>query len=151
MLKCRPESLWSWDFQITGSPTGPILTKLDRKTEDGSIAHAGRQYPITKTKGAGLGHWALMADTAIHAEAQVISIGISKIEFTTRGGLLTAKAAPFNRTYEFFIAEKKVGTIEPAHLLTRNSTIDFSEGVPELTQVFCFWVAAIKWYYASQD
>jgi hypothetical protein len=151
MLKCRPESLWNWDFQISGSSAGIASTKLDRWKEDGAIEYAGRPYSITKRKGVGLGRWILMANSVIYAEAQVLSIGISKIEITTPGLSLLAKAYPFNRTYDFFISKEKVGTIEPAHLLTRYSTIDFKEGVPELTQIFCFWVAAIKWYYASQD
>jgi hypothetical protein len=151
MLKCQPESLWNWDFRISGSSTGPVRTLLDRKTEGGVIEYAGHHYSITKRKGVGLAHWTLTADSVIYAEAQVLGMVISKIEITTPGLLLLAKAHLFNRTYEFFLAEEKVGMIEPAYLLTRHSTIDFKESVPELTQIFCFWVAAIKWYYASQD
>jgi hypothetical protein len=151
MLKCRPVSIWSWNFEISGSSTGPILTSLDRETGGGTIDHAGHRYAITKQKGRGLGQWTMKADATTYAEAMVMSVGISKIEFTTPAGVLKAKALPFNRTYDFFAQERQVGTVRPHHLLTRKSTIYFTGEVAELTQVFCFWVAAVHWYYGSQD
>lgn len=150
MMKARAKSFWNWDFQISGSSTGAISTTLDQKTENGTIAHAGQTYAVAKQK-TGLGHWTLTLDAQTCGEAQITGIGVSKIEFTVPEGLLEATALPFSRRYDFSMLEKKVGMISPGHLLTRESIIDFDGAVGELTQVFCFWMAALKWYHGSQD
>jgi hypothetical protein len=150
MLKARPKSLWSWNFIIPGASRGDMFTTLDQKSEGGTIGLAGRTYAIAKQK-IGLGQWTVTAGATTYAEARITGQVISKMEITAPEGLLLAQAPPFSRTYDFTLLEKKVGTIKPAHLLTRESTIDFSGNVSELTQVFCFWMAALKWYYGSQD
>ena len=130
-----------------------VMTRLNTKTEEGVIEFAGHSHPIHKEKLPDLRHgiWSLMSDATKVAEAKTIGSVISTIEFSTPDGVLTAKATPFSRLYEFSKSDKMVGTITPAHLLTRKSIIDFKEPVPELIQIFCFWMAALKWYHAAQD
>jgi hypothetical protein len=150
MLKARAKAFWSWDFQISGSSTGDVLTTLNRRTECGTIVYAGHTYEVAKQK-AGREYWKLILDAQNYAEARGIPGLFSKIEIKTPEISLTAEAPLLSRRYDFSILERKVGTIAPGHLLTRESTIDFDGDVGELTQVFCFWMAALKWYYSSQD
>jgi hypothetical protein len=149
-MKAKAKSLWSWDFQISGSSTCAISTTLNRKTEGGTIAYAGQTYVIENQK-VGRGPWRLILNAQNYAEARVIPGLLSKMEIKTPETSLTAEAPLLSRSYDFSILEKKVGTISPGHLLTRESSIDFGSDVGELTQVFCFWMAALQWYYGSQD
>jgi hypothetical protein len=43
------------------------------------------------------------------------------------------------------------GSIRPIHLFTRRAVIECSDDVPELVQLFCFWLIALMWRRAQKN
>ena len=68
--------------------------------------------------------------------------------FEVRSGAVqvTVKAhSAVTRCYDILTDGSIVGTIRPAHPFTRRAFIDCSSSVPELAQLFSFWLAVITW------
>jgi hypothetical protein len=69
------------------------------------------------------------------------------------GGVqLTVKAqSSFTRSFEILSDDSVVGTIRPVHPFTRRASIECGPSVPELVQLFSFWLAALTWRRAAQN
>jgi hypothetical protein len=146
MLECRPLSFWSSDFQITGSSTGPILTKFDRKTGNGTIDYSGQQYGITHPTS---GYWVLKSATGTCADASTITGLIPAVEINSQVTKLMARTFSSGMV-KYFASEIEVGIISHTDSWTRTSAIDFYDETTELTQAFCFWLVSTSWYFNSE-
>ena len=60
-------------------------------------------------------------------------------------------AAPIGRTFHISTAGTTQGTIRPAHPFTRRAFVECNDSVPELVQLFAFWLAALTWKRAAKN
>jgi len=66
--------------------------------------------------------------------------------------VLAVKArSAFSRRYDILSDGHPAGTIQPAHSFTRRAFIDCTPEVPELAQLFSFWLAALTWRRAAHN
>jgi hypothetical protein len=66
---------------------------------------------------------------------------------------LTLRAvSAMRRGFEIVAADGVIaGRIEPMHAFTRRAYIDCDERVPELIQLFAFWLVALAWRRAKNN
>lgn len=151
MLSCVPQSFLNWNFEITGSRADPSFITMDFLSEQGTITHVGATYRIQK-QGWLSGTWLLISGAEALVTAVKPSAWLRAFEITTREGSLLLKAqSPLTRCYDIFSEGRNIGTIFPAHPFTRRSTIECDTAVPELTQLFCFWLVALTWRRSRQN
>ena len=149
MLTCLPQSLCSWNYRILGAATDDATVTFRWLNEGGEIFYDGQEYVIQK-QGLMSGHWTLERDGEVYADAQKSLLRHFDVRF---GELqLTVKAErPFTRCFQILIADDLVGTIRPQHPLTRRATIECADSVPELAQLFSFWLAVLTWRRAARN
>lgn len=151
MLTCTPLSFFSWDFQILGLSSGPAILAFDFLTEQGSISLGGADYSVCK-HGLLSGHWTLERGGETCADAQKPSALFRSFEVRSGATLLTLKArSAFTRAYDMIVDGSAVGTIQPIHPFTRRAHIECDSRVPEIAQLFSFWLAALTWRRAAQN
>lgn len=150
MLQFLPQSVFSWNFDITGAQHNGRLT-FNWFSEQGTITYAGQAFDVVK-HGIGSGHWTLEAAGEILCDAQKTNPFFRS--FTVReakGEWLLQAQSPLTRCYNLSNASGGImGTICPLHPFTRTSRFDCDASVPETTQIFCFWLAALTWKRAQK-
>jgi len=151
MLTCVPQSLCSWDFRVSGAASGPAALAFKFFTEQGSISLGGIELPVRK-HGLLSGHWTVERDGITCAEAQKPNAMFRSFEVRSGAVQLTVKAhSAVTRCYDILTDGSLVGTIRPAHPFTRRAFIECSSSVPELAQLFSFWLAAVTWRRATNS
>jgi hypothetical protein len=151
MLKCVPQSVFSWNYVVAGATGGPAAVGLEVFGEQGSIYCQGTQYRICK-HGWLSGHWTMESAGGAYAEAMKESALYRAFEVQDATALFELQAKnPFTRNYQVAIAGNFVGRIAPEGPFTRRTIIDCAAEVPEATQLFCFWLAALTWRRAARS
>lgn len=151
MLTCIPQSLCSWDFRVSGAPSGPAALNFNFFTEQGSISLGGIEFPVRK-HGFLSGHWTLERDGATWADAKKPNALFRSFEVRSDAVQLTVKAqSAVTRSYDILADGSVVGTIRPAHPFTRRAFIECSASVPELAQLFSFWLVVVTWRRAANN
>lgn len=151
MLTCIPQSLCSWDFRVSGASSGPAALAFNFFTEQGSISLGGIELSVRK-HGPLSGYWTLERDGAACADAQKPNALFRSFEVHSGAVQLTVKAhAPVTRCYDILTRGSIVGTIRPVHPFTRRAFIDCKPTVPELAQLFSFWLAVVTWRRAANS
>ena len=151
MLICLPQSLCSWDFRVEGASAGPVALAFDFFSEQGSLSLGGNKLLVRK-HGFLSGRWTLERDGAACAEAQKPSALFRRFEVRSGAVQLTIESqSAFTRCFDFLIGGSVVGTIKPAHPFTRRAFIECPSAVPELAQLFSFWLAIITWRRAAEN
>ncbi len=151
MLTCIPQSLCSWNFRVSGAHSGPAALAFNFFTKQGSISLGGIEFPVRK-HGLLSGHWTLERDGATCADAKKPNAMFRSFEVRSGALQLTVKAqSAFTRCYDILADGSVVGTIRPAHPFTRRAFIECSSSVPELAQLFSFWLAVITWRRAANN
>jgi hypothetical protein len=151
MLTCIPKSLCSWDFRVSGPSSGSASLTFHRCTEYGSIVNGGSELSIRKHDTID-NYWILERDGKPCAEARQPNALIRSFEVSSGATRFTLKAqSPHTRCYDIHADGQVVGTIRPAHGLTRRAFIECGSSVPELLQLFAFWLAALTWRRAADD
>ncbi len=149
MLTCLPQSICNWDYRIPDASTGPAELSF-HYGEHGSLTLGGVPFSINK-QGWLSGRWLLEGNGVQCAEATKPS-AFSR-SFDVRFGesryVVEAQSA-FTRSFEIRSAGEVVGLIEPRHAFTRRATITCQSEVPELVQIFSFWLAALLWRRAAK-
>lgn len=149
MLTCQPQSFFSWDYRVQGAVAGPALLTFDSFAEEGGITLGAVQYTIRK-QGALSGRWNLLRDGKILAEAHKPDAFTRLFQIRTAKSQVSARAeSPFSRRYAIIQDRRKVGTIRPIGFFRRQVRIECSSAVPELAQLFCFWLAVMTWRRAQ--
>jgi hypothetical protein len=150
VLTCLPQSICSWDFNVLGANAGPGALTFNFFTEQGGI-QLGLIHHEVRKQGPFSGHWTLERHGERIAEARKDSF-LRRFEMSTDHGSFVVQAeSVFSRDFEILLGEKVAGTIRPAHLFTRRSSIECSDAVPELCQLFAFWLAALTWKRTAQS
>jgi hypothetical protein len=151
MLTCVPQSLCSWDYRILGASAGSAALTFYFLTEQGTISLGGAEHSVRK-HGWLSGHWTLECDGDIYADAEKPSAMFRSFEIRTSEMKLTIKAqSAFTRAYEILAGGSVVGTIRPVHTFTRRAFIECSSSVPELAQLFSFWLVVLTWRRAANN
>jgi hypothetical protein len=151
MLTCLPRSICSWDFEVTGGASGPAVVEFNFMTEQGSITVGGDEYVVRK-HGMFSGEWTLERGAEICAEAKKPSAFFRSFEVRSSVLPLTVEASSaFTRCFDIVGGGEVIGTIKPAHPFTRRSFIECHAVVPELVQLFSFWLAALAWRRAARN
>jgi hypothetical protein len=152
MLTCEPRSPFNWNFRITGGKAGVAETSMFAMQERGQIRYGGEIYEVRK-QGWLSGRWDLVKGGEVVATAHkpdalqrrfVIRAG-EKLRFTAQA------QSPFGRSYSLGSGGQVFGTIAPEHLFTRRTTIRCTPLLPELAQIFAFWLAALTWRRAAES
>jgi hypothetical protein len=151
VLTCLPQSLCSWNYRVVGAEAGLVELSFNWFTEQGSIHFGEDEFEVRK-HGPLSGHWTLEHDGQVVAAGRKPSAMFRSFDLSMAGVNFTVKAqSPLTRCYEILFEGRAVGTIWPAHLFTRRAFIECNSQVPELVQVFAFWLAAITWRRAAKN
>jgi hypothetical protein len=148
MLTCLPESFCSWNYRVLGAHGGAASLQFNLWKEQGMITLGSDQFAIVK-HGMFASHWTLeRAAGEVIADARKTSTFSREFQITAKedGASVTVKArSAFSRAFELLANGAVVGTVEPIHAMTRRATVNASDVVPELGQLFAFWLVALTW------
>lgn len=151
MLTCLPKSLCSWDYRILGAEAGPAELTFNWFSEQGTIRLGGDEFEVVK-HGPLSGHWTLENGGQVFASALKPNAFFRAYELSMAGADFTVQPqSAFTRRFDIVFAGQVVGNIRPAHLFTRRAYIEGNAQVPELVQLFAFWLVAIAWRRAQQN
>lgn len=151
MITCVPESVFNWNFEVTGTSAGSAEVTFNFFTEQGTIHYGGVEYTVRK-HGMLSGEWTLETNGQVCARAVKNNPLTRKFQVTEKSGdEFTLRALIMMRGYEILRGDSVIGTIKPAHIFTRRATIDCSEEMTEPCQLFCFWLAALTWRRAARS
>jgi hypothetical protein len=151
MLTCLPLSLCSWDYRIPDTAAGPATVSFNFFTEQGAITLGPGEFTIRK-HGPLSGHWTLEQNGQSVAEAYKPNALFRRFELRAIETPLIVKAcSPFSRRFEILVGDNPVGTIWPAHLFTRRAFMECTPDIPELAQLFAFWLVALTWRRQARD
>jgi hypothetical protein len=151
MLKCVPQSLCSWNYHVRGAEAGPAVVTFNWLSEQGTISLGGGTFRVVK-HGWTSGRWTLESTAGTYAEA--VKPSAFRRGFEIQAGdrqFEAAAASPLGRTFEIAADGEKRGTIRPAHAFTRRAFVDCDDSVPELVQLFAFWLAILTWRRAANN
>jgi hypothetical protein len=151
MLTCVPLSLCSWDYEIRGARSGPATLTFNYFIEQGGIFTSEAEFSVRK-HGPMSGHWTLESDREVLADAVKPSAMVRSFEVKSGDAHfdLTAHSV-MTRSYDFVKNGSVVGTICPAHAFTRRAFIECGESIPEIAQIFAFWLVALTWRRAANN
>ncbi len=151
MLTCNPQSLCSWNYRVLGAPSGEALLTFNHLNEQGTITLGGVELAVLK-HGWMSGHWSLERNDETYADAQKPSAIYRSFDIRCGDVQLTVKAqSAFSRCFEILVNDSVVGVIRPVHAFTRRASLECSASVPELAQLFAFWLVALTWRRAAQS
>ncbi len=151
MLTRLPQSLCTWNFRVPDTSAGTAELNFNFLSEQGDIRFDGQDFEVRK-HGWTSGRWTLEANDRTQAEAQKTSPLTRTFEVTAGGQQLTIQAqSMFTRCFDILESGQIQGTIRPMHPFTRRAVIDCSSQVPELAQLFCFWLVVITWRRAQKN
>lgn len=145
MLTCLPQSLCSWNYTVSGASAGPASLHFNFLSEQGTLSLGHITYAVRK-HGPLSGFWTLEHAGVVYAEAHKPSLWQHR--FNVRGAetaLTVASTSLFMRQYEIRQGYVPVGSIRPVHAFTRRAIIQSANHVPELLQLFSFWLVVLLW------
>ncbi len=144
-LTLIPVSVCSWDFRADGATSGPAYLRYRWVSEQGSLSCAGAEFDVRKA-GLFTARWAVERNGERYAEAVKPSAFYRKFEIQASGIALDLDAeSAFTRSYRLHSNGRQLGVIRPAHAFTRRAMVDCAPEVPELIQLFAFWLVALTW------
>jgi len=151
MLTCIPQSICSWDFRVSGASSGPAALTFNFLTEQGGISVGGTELTVRK-HGWLSGRWSLERGGDPCADAHKPNAMLRSFEVRSGAVQLTVTAqSAFTRCYDIRSDGSVIGTILPAHPFTRRAFIECSSSVPDLLQLFSFWLAVLTWRRAAAN
>lgn len=151
MLTCLPKSLCTWSFRVLGGASGPAELAFDFFTEQGSLSLGDGEYDIRK-HGWTSGHWSIERNGQVCADARKPSAFLRHFEIRTGDvTIMSAADSPLTRCYTLLADGREIGAIRPAHPFTRRAVIECDPSVPELVQLFAFWLAVLTWRRAAHN
>ena len=151
MLTCIPQSICSWNFRVPDASSGPALVEFNFLTEQGRIVLGNVEYAVRK-HGWLSGKWTLERNGECVVESLKPSALFRSFDVEAGTIKLTVKArSALGRSYEILANGNLAGTIQPAHAFTRRAFIDCDSSIPELVQLFSFWLAALTWKRAAKS
>ena len=142
-LSCLPQSVCSWDFHVYGGKTGQASLTFNFWSEQGAIYHGGLDYKVEK-HGPLSGHWSLQQNGQNIVDARKPDSLFRTFELQSSHMVLIVKAqSPVRRSFDIWYGDRLLGTISPVHPFTRRAVITCDDSVPELSQIFAFWLVVM--------
>ena len=130
MLTCVPQSLCLWDYRVFGTSGGPAALTFNFFTEQGSIWLGDAEFMVVK-HGPMSGHWTLQHGDRTLADATKPSAMFRSFELQVQDLHFTVRAqSAFTRCYDILSGDRRVGTIQPMHALTRRACIECAPKFP---------------------
>lgn len=149
MLTCVPQSICSWDYQIRGASCGAAAVTMNFLSEQGKITLGNSELTVNK-QGVFSGRWALEDRGKTVADAnkpnalfRSFELGIGSLRF------IVEAHSGLTRSYDIRSAAKILGIIRPEHPFTRRARIECTAEVPEIAQLFAFWLVVLTWKRAA--
>jgi hypothetical protein len=144
MLTCVPRSLCSWNF-VVRDPSDVGAIEFNFFSEQGTIHYGPSQFEVRK-HGWLSGRWTLEDGSQTLLEAVKPNAFFRRFEVRDAvDSYLLSAGSPLGRSFELSSGGRTVGQLYPAHAFTRRAFIDCAASVPEITQIFCFWLVALTW------
>jgi len=144
MLTCVPTSLCTWNYRVTGASDVALLT-YNYFSEQGRIALGAAVFSVRKNHPFS-GHWILAKGAQVFAEAHKPSLFTRSCEVRTPEHRITLKPQSyFTRSFDMCAGDRAVGTIRPERAFSRRAFVTCDAEIPELVQIFSFWMAVITW------
>lgn len=151
MIECFPRSLCSWDFTVSGLPSGRATVEFDWLREEGRIVIGGGAYDVCK-QGMFSGHWTLQRSGHTVADARKRSAFSRSFAVTGAGVEFSLQAeSVLTRVFEIHTSGGIIGRIAPVHAFTRRAGITCPDTVPGHFQLFAFWLAALTWKRSANN
>jgi hypothetical protein len=151
MLTCVPQSLCLWDYRVLGTSAGSAAVTFNFFTEQGTISLGDAEFTICK-HGPMSGRWTLEHGGRTLAEATKPSAMFRSFELRVHDLRFTVTAqSAVTRCYDVLSGDRRLGTIRPVHPFTRRACIECAPEVPELAQLFAFWLAVVTWRRAAKN
>jgi hypothetical protein len=135
----------TWNFRVTGAQAGPARVTFTHFGEQGGIEFRDTTYLVVK-QGPMSGHWTLERKGEVYCEARKPSVLVRSFNLLAGEVPFEVRAkSPLFGACEIRYEGERVGVIKTVHPLTRRSTVECDLAVPELVQLFAFWLAALLW------
>ncbi len=151
MLTCIPKSLCTWDFRVLGTSAGSAAVTFNFFTEQGTISLGAAEFAVRK-HGPLSGYWTVEHEGRTVADANKPSAMFRCFELRAHGLDFTVKAqSAITRCYDILSNGQFLGTIRPVHPFTRRACIECDSKVPEIAQLFSFWLAVVTWRRAANN
>ncbi len=151
MIRCRPRTIFSWDFRVEGEGSAASL-EVNWLSEQGTITSDRTDFEINK-HGVFSGRWTMEANGQTHATAQKATAFRRTFEISSPTGELSLiPESMFTRRFRLEREGKLVARICPDHPFTRRSKIELR--VTDLdfpTICFAFWLVLITWRRSNGD
>ncbi|NNE70595.1 MAG: hypothetical protein HKN29_09575 [Rhodothermales bacterium] len=146
MIHCYPRNLFSRQYDAVAVPGGALgEVNFRAMTEQGSIVWDNVEWQVTK-HGPASGYWTLSRGKEYAADAQKDSAMKRHVRVETKDLELELRPrSVFTSTFEVFDGQLRVGVIKRANVFSRRSYLEFDAEVPELIQLFCFWMVRMLW------
>lgn len=139
------------NYRVRRTSFGEARLDFQGFGESGKIRLGPTDYWILK-QGMFSGRWALQSGGSVWMEARKPSPMFRAFEIRSSEIMCRVQpVSPFGRTFKIYHGNRRVGIISPAHPFTRRATIRCAEEIPELMQLFSFWIVALLWRRASRN
>ena len=151
MLTCVPQSLCTWNFRVLGTSAGSAAVTFNFFTEQGTVSLGAAEFAVRK-HGPLSGYWTLEHEGRTLADANKPNAMFRCFELRALDLHFTVQAqSALTRCYDILSDGQFRGTIRPVHPFTRRAYIECDSEVPELAQLFSFWLAVVTWRRAASD
>lgn len=150
MLHCYPRSLFSRHYDVVAAGTASFgEVNMRAMTEQGSIVWDGVEWEVRK-HGPASGYWTLQAGDTYFADAQKDSSLKRVMRVETKEHKLDLRPrSSISSKFEVHRDGQLVGTIKRASVFSRRAYVECDEDIPELLQLFCFWLVRLMWRRAQ--
>ncbi|RBP44660.1 hypothetical protein DES53_104482 [Roseimicrobium gellanilyticum] len=150
LLTCLPKSFFSGDYRVLGTSVGDAEVQFGACAQPSRIC-LGQDALAARMHGWLMGRWTLEKEGGgVCVEARQPRLLRRTFELHGEGGDFTlCGLSAFRCRYDLFSGDERVGSIWPAHAFTKRAYIDCDTAVPEYTQLFAFWIAALTWRSAG--
>lgn len=145
MLTCLPQSFCTWNYRVPNTSLGTAKLNFNFFSEQGGIHFDVQNYDVRK-HGIASGLWTLETNGRVLADGKKTSLLFRTFEIVAGDRRLALKPqSAFTRCFDILESGRVQGTIRPKHPFTRRAVISCSSDVPEIVQLFCFWLVVVIW------
>lgn len=146
-MDCVPESLCSWNYTIDSLPSGTGYAEFDFFTQTGSVRLHHQTYTVQK-QGLLLNDWLLIETSTGATLGRAIKpnllfrhyeLEVEQVRFVVRAESVLLW------DFGIYQEESLYGSIRPVHPFTRRADFYCDPQIPELGQLFAFWLVILAW------
>lgn len=148
---CDPVGIFSWDFNVTGNENRAHI-QLKPLSEQGEIVVDGQRFRVRKESWV-KGHWALLQDADVIAEAKKTSPLTQTVKIIVGNqDLLLDSDTIFGRSFTLRKDGIRIASFRPTHWWSRRTFIrTHQDDTPFVLCCFTFWIVATLWRRAANS